>query len=212
MSALPPELQATLDRARGEMPGLGGVTPSAGLAQAAIDAGIAPDPHAGNGEAAPGSVLAGLREQHRRIAARTSTIIELPFWQGKLATRYHYLDERVLGRMLSMVTGATDPMVALEANTDLLIGGCDEVLARRDQGEPWGPVVEGERLRYDRRLAELLQLDASTARETVHALFGGRIQGAMAIGKHAANYIEWLQGETPGVVESLQGESETPAG
>lgn len=201
MSALPPDVQATLDRARVEMPGLGPPPLAA----------VEPDPAPPVVEAAPGSVLAGLREQHRRIAARTSTIIELPFWQGKLAVRYHYLDERVLGRMLAMVNGASDPMIALDANTDLLVGGCDEVLARRDEGERWGPVVEGERLRYDKRLAELLQLDASTARETVHALFGGRIRGAMAIGAHTARYVEWLQGETPGVVESLQGESETQA-
>jgi hypothetical protein len=198
-SGLPPQAQAALDRARQEMPGLGG-----GLS--AVEPEAAPSV-----EAAPGSVLAGLREQQRRIAARTHTTIELPFWQGKLATRYHYLDERVLGRMLTMVSTAADPMVALEANTDLLVGGCDEVLARRDEGEPWGPIVEGEHVRYDRRLAELLQLDATTAREVVAAVFGGRVRGAMAIGAHAARYIEWLQGTAPEVVESLQGELGTRA-
>ena len=173
-------------------------------------------PHAGgerrdpvdNGEP-PSSLIAGLREQHRRIAQRTSVLIELPLWQGKLAARYHYLDERSLGRLIRQITNSDDPSVILQANTDLLIGGCEELLARRDEQDEWGPPIEGEHVRYDTRLADALQLplEQDSARGVVHALFGGRVRGAMAIGAHAQRYIEWLQGQAPEVAEQLQGES-----
>jgi hypothetical protein len=199
MAELPPEAAAVLERAR-----VAGDAPD-------IDVGPlepAPAPAAGNGEA-PSSLIADLRAQHQRITRRTYTTIEFPpgLWAGKLAVRYRYLDEKAIGRMLQLVNLADDPAVVLEANTDIMIAGCAEVLGRRDLDEEWGSVVPGERLRFEPRLAELLQLDAKDARGVVHALFGGRIKGAIAIGAHATKYINWLQGEAPGVAETLEGES-----
>jgi hypothetical protein len=161
-----------------------------------------------NGEP-PSSLIAGLREQHRRIEQRTSVLLELPLWEGKLACRYHYLDERSLDRLIRRITGSDDPATIRGANADLLIGGCDELLARRDEDDDWGPIIEGEHLRYDTRLAELLQLplEQDSARGVVDALFGGRVRGAMALGAHAQQYIEWLQGQAPEVAEQFRGES-----
>jgi hypothetical protein len=198
MAEIPAEAAAILERAR-----LAGDAPE-------IPAELSPiePPATGNGEA-PSSLIADLRAQHQRIIRRTHTTIELPhgLWAGKLAVRYHYLDERAIDRMLKLVNSADDPAVVLEANTDIMIAGCEEIVARRDTEDDWGLVVPGEHLRFEPRLAELLQLDASDARGVVHALFGGRIKGAIAIGAHATKYINWLQGEAPGVAETLEGES-----
>jgi hypothetical protein len=195
MAELPPEAAAVLERARAT----GADIPEVPTA--------APAP-ASNGEP-PSSLIADLRVQHQRITRRTYTTIEFPpgLWAGKLAVRYRYLDEKAIGRMLQLVNLADDPAVVLEANTDIMIAGCAEVLGRRDLDEEWGSIVPGEHLRFEPRLAELLQLEATDARGVVHALFGGRIKGAIAIGAHATKYINWLQGEAPGVAETLEGES-----
>lgn len=166
-------------------------------------------PQEPNGEA-PSSLIAGLREQHRRIAQRKTVLLELPLWEGKLAARYRYLDERSLQRILRLAGSSNnDPHVLLQANTDLLVGACDELLARRDDGEEWGPIFDDGPVRYEKRLTDALhlELETDTARSVVHVLFGGRTRGAMAIGAHVQQLIEWLQGQVPEVAEELQGES-----
>jgi hypothetical protein len=164
-----------------------------------------------NGEP-PSSLIAALREQHRRIGERKSVVLELPGFDGKLAARYHYLDERSLKRVLRLIQQSDDPGAILQANTDLLIGGCEEILARRTDEEEWGPLVDGEVIRYDERLGELLGFKTSSAREVVWALFHGRIRGALAIGAHSQRYVEWLQGQASEVAEDLTGESPSAEG
>jgi hypothetical protein len=158
--------------------------------------------------AAPGSLIAGLRAQQRQIAKGRTTIIEFPrgLWAGKLAARYQLLDERALNR-LRRVTQTADADELLDANADVLISACLEVLARRDTSEPWGPIIEGERLRFDRQLGEALELDADTARQVLYALCGGRIEGAGVVNSLSADYVSWWQGATPEVVDELAGES-----
>lgn len=161
-----------------------------------------------NGEA-PTSLIADLREQHRRIRRRKHTVIELPYglWAGKLAVRYRLLDDDGLGKMLRAVQTAEGEQL-LEANADILISACVEVLARRDTDQPWGPLVDDEHLRFEPRLAELLELGgADSARQVLYALYGGRTEGALAINDQAASYIAWAQGKTPEVVSELEGES-----
>lgn len=210
MPDTPPEIRDVLARASQDMPELAGVTPSAGLAQAAIDAGIAPDPRPGNGEA-PSSLIAGLRAQHRRIGLAKTTTIPLPWWQGKLGVRFHYLDDRGLDRLLEIASGQGTPAQIKRANRDLVIAGCDEVVARTDDGEEWGPVLDGERRRFDQRLAELLQLGPTdSARQVLERLWDDPVRADVAIGEVAGQYSTWLRGQAPEVATSLQGESPRP--
>jgi hypothetical protein len=210
MADTPPEIRAVLERASADMPELGGVTPSAGLAQAAVDAGIAPDPRAGNGEA-PNSLIAGLRAQHRQIGLSKTTTVALPWWDGKLGVRFHFLDDRGFDRLLEIAVGGGSPAQIRRANRDLVIAGCDEVVARKEAGDDWGPLVEGERLRFDKRLAELLQLrPTESAREVLEALWDDPIRANLAIGEVAGRYSDWLRGQAPEVAEHLQGESRRP--
>lgn len=210
MPDTPPEIRDVLARASQDMPELAGVTPSAGLAQAAIDAGIAPDPSAGNGEA-PSSLIAGLRAQHRRIGLEKTTTIPLPWWDGKLGVRFRYLDDRGFDRLLEIASGSGSPEMIRRANRDLVIAGCDEVVARADSGEEWGPVIEGERVRFDRTLADALQLGpADSARQVLFALWDDPVRAAMAVGEIAGQYSTWLRGQAPEVAKSLEGESRRP--
>jgi hypothetical protein len=161
-----------------------------------------------NGHGDPSSLIAGLRAQQRQIAKRRTTIIEFPrgLWAGKLAARYHLLDERALSRLQRAIQNA-DSEQLLDANADVLISACQEVLGRRDTSEPWGQIIDGEQLRFDRQLGEALELDAVTARQVLFALCGGRIEGAGAVNALSAEYLSWWQGATPEVVEELAGES-----
>jgi hypothetical protein len=211
MPDTPPEIRDVLERARQDMPELAGVTPSAGLAQAAIDAGIAPDPRASNGEA-PNSLIAGLREQHHRIGLAKTTTIALPWWEGKLGVRFHYLDDRGFDRLLEIAAGSGTPDEIKRANRDLVIAGCDEVVARADTGDDWGPLMEGEHLRFDRRLADLLQLGGvrDSARSVLEGLWDDPVKAQLAIGQLAGDYSTWLRGQAPGVADRLVGESRRP--
>jgi hypothetical protein len=210
MPDTPPEIRDVLERASRDMPELGGVAPSAGLAQAAIDAGIAPDPRAGNGEA-PNSLIGALREQHRRIGLEKTTTIPLPWWDGKLGIRFRYLDDRGFDRLLEVAAGNGSPAQIKRANRDLVIAGTEEVVARTDSGEPWGPLIEGQRMRLDRELADALQLGPTeSARQVLEALWDEPVKAQMAIGEVAGHYSDWLRGQAPEVAERLAGESRRP--
>lgn len=205
---IPAEVKATLERARADIPDL--PDPTTGVTAGRGPGGPEPEPATNGHDEPPGSLIAELRAQHRRIGQRKNTIIELPYglWAGKLAVRYHLLDERALSRMMKAVQTAEGEAL-LEANADILIGGCDEVVARRDTDEPWGPIVPGEHFKFDQRLAEALQLGpADGARQVLYGLYGGRVEGALAINDQAGDYIAWAQGKTPEVVSELEGESQ----
>jgi hypothetical protein len=196
MPEIPSEAAAILERARAD-----GVD----VAGAPVDVASPPTT---NGDAPPGSLLADLRAQQHRLARRKHTIIEFPYgmWAGKLAARYRLLDERALDRMLRAVQTAEGEAL-LEANADILVGACDEVLGRRNTDEPWGEIIPGERFRFDKPLADALGLHAETARQVLYALVGGRIGGAGAINDLSGQYVAWWQGKTPEVVDDLRGES-----
>ena len=202
MPDTPPEIRDVLERARQDMPELGGVVDAPPEAVR--------ESHIANGEA-PNSLIAGLRAQHRRIGAEKTTTIPLPWWDGKLGVRFHYLDDRGFDRLLEIASGNGTPAQIKRANRDLVIAGCDEVVARADTGDEWGPVLEGERLRFDRRLADLLELGPTeSARQVLEALWDEPVKAAMAIGEVAGQYSTWLRGQAPEVAESLKGESRRP--
>jgi hypothetical protein len=195
MAEIPDEAAAILERARADGVDVAGPPPPDDVASTS------------NGDAPAGSLLADLRAQQQRLAQRKHTIIEFPYgmWGGKLAARYRLLDERALGRMLRAIQNA-DGEALLDANADILISACDEVLARRDAGEQWGPIVDGQRFRFDKQLADALEVHAETARQVLYILVGGRVEGAGAINDMSAQYVAWWQGKTPEVANDLRGE------
>lgn len=204
MPETPPEIRDVLARARQDMPELAGLpdTPST----------VQPDSPPSNGhDEAPSSLIAGLREQHRRIGLAKVTTIALPWWDSKLGVRFHFLDDRGFDRLLEIAAGNGTPDQIKRANRDLVIAGCDEVVARADPGDDWGPLVDGEHLRFDRRLAELLQLGPTdSARSVLEGLWDDPVKANLAIGEVAGQYSTWLRGQAPEVAERLQGESRRP--
>ena len=169
-----------------------------------------PRPGAGNGEA-PSSLIAGLRAQHRQIGLEKTTTIPLPWWDGKLGVRFRYLDDRGFDRLLEIASGSGSPEMIRRANRDLVIAGCDEVVARADSGEEWGPVIEGERVRFDRTLAERSSSAPPTApAKYLSALWDDPVRAAMAVGEIAGQYSHVAAGPGAGGRQSLQGESRRP--
>jgi hypothetical protein len=197
----PPEVSEMLARARGEMPELAGHPPPAEQPTEAFEA-------VSNGDA-PGSVIAALRAQHRKIARRRTTVIELPrgLWNGLMAVRYHHVDDRTY-RRLAQAAEETDPSRNRAINADVLIAACDEVLGRTDENADWGPLEDGRVFRFDPELAAALQLgEVKGARGVVYRLFGETPEEATApLARHAFRFGEWLSGEAPEVAEQLQGE------
>jgi hypothetical protein len=199
MAETPPELRSVLERASRDMPELGGLP-----AQPAEPVLVV------NGEA-PNSLIAGLRAQHTKIGRETTTTIALPWWQDKLGVRFHYLDDRGFDKLLAVASGSSDSTAIRKANVDIVIAGCDEVVARASADDDWGSLVPGERLRFDHRLAELLALDAGdSAKSVLVALWDTPVKAAMAIGEVAGQYSTWLRGQAPEVAERLTGESPRP--
>jgi hypothetical protein len=201
----PEEVRAVLERARQDMPELGG-EPSI------IEQPTEPfTPVGGNGDP-PDSLISELREQYRRAARQTTHVFELPGWEGRLGVRLRYVDERDRTRVVKVaMNNSEDPVALTRANIDLLVAGAVEVLARRADSEEWQPVVAGETLRFDQRLADALGLgECKRARDVVIALFHGPERAPWAVDRLSGDYGQWLRGEAPEVAETLQGESRRP--
>lgn len=202
---LPPELADAYERAqavRPDLPPVEGFGPEPDAEPASVPE-DGPEP-AGNGHGPPpDSLIAELRAQHDRIARRRSEVFALPLWDGKLGARLRYSDEGDFNRLVKAAAASADnPAALMRANANLLIAGCEEVLGRADDSGPWVPLIDGERLRFDARLADVLQLGPVTgARDVLVALFHGPERAQWAIGRLSREYFEWLTGEAPEVAD-----------
>lgn len=142
------------------------------------------------------------RIRRRHLGARTKDLA-VPRYQGDIVARFKVLPTREL---LRVGRGKT----ALISNADLLVAACQEVLfldedgslhpAAEDDGGP-GPV------RFDGRLADLMQLAADTPRDVVLRLYAEDA----AIHGHADVLMAWMTGKdldtvSAEEVEDLAGE------
>lgn len=155
----------------------------------------------------PDSKIAELRRQRERIQAKRSTVLSLPHWEEKLGVKLRFADEAQFKKLLRAAGTGDDPIRALRANSNLLIAGCIEVLCRADESDDWEAIVEGESLRFDERLAEVLELGpVKSARDVLIALFGAQ-KAPWAIARLSGRYSDWLMGEEAQEAASEVGES-----
>jgi hypothetical protein len=194
--------------------------PVAGLAQAAIDAGIAPDPSNGHvsdsepEDAAAGSVLGVLRDRAAYLRAQQSTDLDIPGYDGLLVGRYRAVS---LGRIFSKQTDGSTPINpnwTLAADT--LATALIELFMRDSpDGPELHPLFKDIPAKFDDDLVEALNLypDARTARAVLVALCGGGPLGETRVWAHYMAYQGWLlagvEGESAeqGVVAAAVGES-----
>jgi hypothetical protein len=139
------------------------------------------------------SLIDQLREMRAQKAAAVHHDLEVPGYRGCLVLRLGPLGSSVIGKLRERAERSASPDRDLNANSDCLIAGCREVLARTSREselEPIDPEHDGP-TRIDEHLAELLQLGTTTARASLLALWDKANAPEIAIGMAAGEYVEW---------------------
>lgn len=193
---------------------------ASGLAQAAIDAGIAPDPrnsltHPGpaeNGhhepepvtEAAPGSVLAMLRARAKSLREEKTTDLDIPGYDGYLVGRYRAVS---LARIFARSTGVQTPLtIEWTTAADTLATALVELFMRDSPDGELHPLFKDQPARFDDDLVECLALVVTqrTARAVLVALCGGDELGESRVWSHYMAFQGWLMAGEGG--EPAEGE------
>jgi len=160
-------------------------------------------------DAEPGSLLAGIRDQQRDLAAGHTIDIPIAgYKRPQLLARYRFisLDEgRELGeRIRKSDLYSTDNDRAEAALFTSIIEACEGLFAREgDKLEPVDPDGGGP-CRYDDRLETFFGVEPSgSARTAVLLAFKGNGIAALS---HARVFAEWLT-DTTKTVDELLGEA-----
>ncbi len=146
--------------------------------------------------------------------------LPLPGFGGEVLVRYGPLPwDRFLALAGDAAGGDADAV--LQANLDALIGACEALMFRREDGEvvsladelrAHGEDVQGE-LRFDRRALEVFGLQVGepvTARNATLALFGGAVSPEVAVGQHADALAGWIAWASQEVDAALLGGRSAP--
>lgn len=156
---------------------------------------------------APSSILAALRSKREALAADRHLDVDVPGYGGLLVLRLGVVPSRQLAVVAEKAERSNSPDAAFNANADLLIQACVEVLGRERDDADLQPLDDADpQVRIDARLAGLLQLDGSTARATLRGLFALANSPDYAVAVAAARYGEWMGQASLEVDEDLAGE------
>jgi hypothetical protein len=160
--------------------------------------------------AAPGdSILDAVRKRREALEHDRHLDLELPGYHGCLVLRCGPINAKKLSQVRERVTRqGAGAALDFAFNADIVIDSCREVLGRRrpeDELEPIDP--EGTPVRVDARLAELLGVDAKTARDLLLVLYGGAPSPEVAVERAQIELYQWSSGMEPELEEDLLGES-----
>lgn len=161
------------------------------------------DPAETNGR--PSNLIERLREARREAEQPHDAVLEVPGYEGLLGVRYKYVSAEnieILGRRLQREI-KRDKVKAenLLASIDTLIACCDEVVVRDSEDAGWKSLADPP-VRFDGRLADVLDYEASNARDAVLGLFNNE----HAIIRHNIVLSRWLADTTQEVNEDFLGE------
>lgn len=146
-------------------------------------------------DAAPNSTMARLRKLRQQMADREDLILEVAGYEGELAVAYGSIPRDELGDRLQG-KGKDD--------LDMLIGCCKAVMVR--EGEEWVALSDdASPFQFDTRLAEYLDIEAETARETVEGVFQVDAY-PLSVAVHVKHLIRWMEGAEVHANEGLLGE------
>lgn len=180
---------------------------------------ILPEPEAPQ---AGESVLDHLARKRRELAGRETRQVTklIPGWDGALAVRYRYPDggADVIIAAVQRAQASSKPEAIRNANTDILVACCHEIVGRKPGGEwerldPENPSP----VRFTARLAGLLGIDVpdgikSPARFICRSVFSpqahetGVYEGDIALSTQAGALVNWLNGGEQAGDEALEGE------
>jgi hypothetical protein len=158
---------------------------------------------------APSSLLDTLRAKREERAAERHFDIELPGYDGLLVLRCGPIPGRTLTLLRERSERSKSPERDFNLNADTLIAACREVLGREQRSHPLRvlPDADGEPVRIDERLADLLQLPATSARDVLRCLFENANSPEVAVAYQAGLYMEWAASSLDELDEELLGES-----
>jgi hypothetical protein len=145
-----------------------------------------------------GSLLARIKARRETLVADETLDLPIPTWGGDLVARYRVLDRKEIE---TLTTRNGKPTAT--ADLDFLIRSCVGISMRDDEGELVALIDQTGPVRFDARLAGMLDIDAMTARDVVQYLFRAN---AVAVGAHAQKIAEWMQDTSQAVDGALTGE------
>lgn len=154
-----------------------------------------------------GSVLDVIRERRNARAPEHEYDMLVPGYGDLLVLRCTPIKGEDLTRLRVRIERSKDPTRDFKLAADILHAVVDNVLARRRVGaelEPLDPT--GEPVGITDRLAELLRVEATTARELVLELFSLAPSPEMACGDAVGDYLAWAQGADADLDDGLMGE------
>lgn len=161
-----------------------------------------------NGAPDTPSVIDAVKARRRELGESKTLTLAIPGYDGRLAVRYHTLSGEVFNRLVG-ARALRGGQIPEHVNADILIQACDAVLVE-DGGtlKPIGDVAGIETaaddpVKFDSRLAEILELEADTAREVVHEVFSPKGRRDLTYPGHAAALVSWMQGNEEEIDQSL---------
>lgn len=151
------------------------------------------------------SIRDRIRAERESIAAEKSLDLVVPGYSGLLAIRYRSISDREMERYAARIQKEND--AGIRAGYDLLIEACEAILVRMETDQEFEILEDddGDRVRFDIRLAEFLGVEASSARETVAAIFSPEGVQSLAAFDQAASVLAWLQGKSADIDPALLG-------
>jgi hypothetical protein len=163
-----------------------------------------------NGHVAPSdnggatSHLDWLRERHAAITAERTLDKEVPGYDGRLILRFRPVPWRVTGRVQGLLSGKDpDARALLSANADILISACVGVYVYDDDGSLVSLDPTGDDVTIEPRLAQLLGIEGTSARDTLLWLVGNEF----VVGAMAGEVMEWTRDASAESAADLMGES-----
>jgi hypothetical protein len=150
------------------------------------------------------SIRDQIRAEREAIASEKTLDLLVPGYSDLLAVRYRSISDRELEQYIKRAQGEQQ---SIGANLDLLIQTCETILYRESDEQDFTPALDenGDKIRFDIRLAEMLGIDANTARETVSGFFSPDGAQPLAVAQHIGAVADWLQGKSSEIDPALLG-------
>lgn len=155
-------------------------------------------PEAESATAAPDSVLGALRARAKELREQTTTLLDIPGYDGMLTARYRAVS---LGRIYAKRMDATTPINPdWTMAADTLASALDELLMRDAPDGDLYPLFTDQPARYDDDTVEALGLVVTerSARAVIVALCGGGPLGESRVWSHYMQYQGWLMAGVEG--------------
>lgn len=152
------------------------------------------------------SIRDQIREERDAIASKKTLDLLVPGYdQDLIGIRYRAIEQREFEAFAKKQRGGGEE--GFNANIEMLVLCCDSILYRKSEGDPLKPALDenGEKIRFDIRLAEAFDLQATSARETLLGLFSPDGAQPFAVLRHVEAVSSWLSGESHEIDQSLLG-------